>query len=44
MSRKRARPAIRDVIAERVFERADGKEVRALVGRPREAKGKWKGE
>ena len=35
MSRKRAAPAIRDVIAERVFQRADGREVRAVVGRPR---------
>ena len=42
MSRKRTGPAIRDVIAERVFERADGREVRAVVGRPREVrKGEW---
>jgi hypothetical protein len=33
---------IRDVIAERVFRRADGREVRALIGRPRrKAKGEW---
>jgi hypothetical protein len=41
MSRKRAGPAIRDIIAERVFQRADGKEVRAVVGRPRKAKREW---
>jgi hypothetical protein len=42
MSRKRARPAIEDVIAERVFQRADGREVRAEVGRPRrKANGEW---
>jgi hypothetical protein len=41
MKRKRARPAIRDVIAERVFQRADAKKVRALVGRPRKAKQDW---
>ncbi len=42
MSRKRARPAIGDVIAERVFQRADGREVRAEVGRPRrKANGEW---
>ena len=42
MSRKRARPAIRDVIAERVFQRANGREVRAEVGRPRrKANGDW---
>jgi hypothetical protein len=42
MRRKRAAPAIRQVIAERVFERADGREVRAVVGRPREVrKGEW---
>ncbi|MDQ3950302.1 MAG: hypothetical protein M3282_08135 [Gemmatimonadota bacterium] len=41
MSRKRARPAIRDVIAERVFHRADGREVRVVVGRPRKANGEW---
>ncbi len=42
MSRKRARPAIRHVIAERVFQRADGREVRAEVGRPRrKANGEW---
>jgi hypothetical protein len=44
MARKRAAPAIPDIIAERVFERADGRKVRALVGRPREGKGKWKRE
>jgi len=45
MSRKRARPAIRDVIAERVFQRADGREVRVEVGRPREVKnGEWECE
>lgn len=45
MSRKRARPAIRDVIAERVFHRANGREVRAQVGRPREVKaGRWECE
>ena len=42
MSQKRARPAIRDVIAERVFKRADGREVRVEVGRPRKkANGEW---
>jgi hypothetical protein len=42
MSRKRARPTIRDVIAERVFQRADGRSVRAEVGRPRrKANGEW---
>jgi hypothetical protein len=42
VGRKRAGHAIRDVIAERVFERADGREVRAVVGRPREVrKGEW---
>ena len=42
MRTKRAASAIRDVIAERVFERADGREVRAVVGRPREvSKGEW---
>jgi hypothetical protein len=42
MSRKPARPAIRDVIAERVFQRADGREARAEVGRPRrKANGEW---
>jgi hypothetical protein len=42
MRKKRAASAIRDVIAERVFERADGREVRAVVGRPREvSKGEW---
>jgi hypothetical protein len=41
VSRKRAGRAIRDVIAERVFQRADGREVRARVGRPRQAKGEW---
>jgi hypothetical protein len=41
-SRKRTRPAIGDVIAERVFHRADGREVRAEVGRPRrKANGEW---
>jgi hypothetical protein len=45
VSRKRARPTIRDVIAERVFQRADGREVRAEVGRPRrKAKGEWECE
>jgi hypothetical protein len=45
MRRKRAAPTIRHVIAERVFERADGREVRAVVGRPREVrKGERKGE
>ena len=42
MSQKRARPAIRNVIAKRVFKRADGKEVRAELGRPhRKANGPW---
>ena len=41
MSRKHARSAIKDVIAERVFQRADGEEVRAVVGRPRRAKRDW---
>jgi hypothetical protein len=42
MSEKRARPAIQDVIAERIFERADGRKVRALVGRPlKRKKGDW---
>ena len=41
MSGKRAEPRITDVIAERVFQRADGKDVRALVARPREAKEGW---
>ncbi len=41
MPRKRATPAISDIIAERVFQRADGKEVRALVGRPRKGKRDW---
>src|SRR5687768_697163 len=38
MRGKRAEPRIGDVIAERVFQRTGGKDVRALVGRPREAK------
>jgi hypothetical protein len=42
VSRKHARPAIREVIAERVFQRADGREVRVVIGRPREVrKGEW---
>jgi hypothetical protein len=42
MSQKRARPAIRNVIAERVFKRADGREVRAELGRPRRTtNGPW---
>jgi hypothetical protein len=42
MTPKRARPAIRNVIAERVFQRADGREVRVEVGRPRRVKnGDW---
>jgi hypothetical protein len=42
MSRKRARAAIRNVIAERVFQRADGRDVKVEVGRPREVrKGEW---
>jgi hypothetical protein len=44
MSRKRARPAIRNVIAERVFQRADGREVRAEIGRPRKRKDEWECE
>ena len=45
MRRKRAASAIRDVIAERVFERADGREVRVEVGRPREVRnGEWECE
>jgi hypothetical protein len=34
-------PAVPDVIAERVFEKADGQEVRALIGRPREGERDW---
>lgn len=41
MKRTRAKRAISNVIAERVFERADGKEVRAIVGRPHKAKRGW---
>jgi hypothetical protein len=42
MSRKRARPAIRHVIAERVFRRTDGRDVKVEVGRPRKVKdGEW---
>jgi hypothetical protein len=41
MTRKHSTAAISDIIAERVFQRADGKEVRALVGRPRKAKRDW---
>jgi hypothetical protein len=45
MSPKRARPAIRDVIAERVFQRADGRDVKVEVGRPWEVrKGEWECE
>ena len=45
MSRKRARPGIRDVIAERVFQRADGRDVKVEVGRPREVNGgEWECE
>jgi hypothetical protein len=45
ITRTHARPAIRDVIAERVFQRADGREVRVEVGRPREVrKGEWECE
>ena len=36
MISKRSQAAVSDVVAERVFQRADGKEVRALVARPRE--------
>jgi hypothetical protein len=40
--RRRAKAAIRDVIAERVYERADGREVRVEVGRPRKVtKEEW---
>jgi hypothetical protein len=41
MTRKRATPAISDIIAERAFQRADGKEVRTIVGRPRKVKREW---
>jgi hypothetical protein len=41
MKKKRGTPAISDVIAERIFQRADGKEVRAVVGRPRKGKREW---
>jgi hypothetical protein len=42
VSRKRAGHAIQDVIAERLFQRADGRQVRAMVGRPREVRqGEW---
>jgi hypothetical protein len=41
MSKRGAKPAIRGVIAERVFQRADGREVRAVVGRPRKQKDEW---
>jgi hypothetical protein len=37
MSEQRDGPGIRDVIAERIFQRADGQDVRAIVGRPHEA-------
>jgi hypothetical protein len=37
MSEERDGPGIRDVIAERIFQRADGQDVRAIVGRPHEA-------
>jgi hypothetical protein len=40
-ARKRGTPATREMIAERVFQRADGKEVRAIVGRPRRSKRGW---
>ena len=39
--RTRAKGAISNVIAERVFQRADGKEARAIVGRPHKAKRGW---
>ena len=39
MSGKSAGPGVRDVISERTFQRADGGDVRALVGRPREVTG-----
>jgi hypothetical protein len=41
MPRKPARPAVQDIVAERVFQRVDGKEVRAIVGRPRKTKQDW---
>jgi hypothetical protein len=41
MTKKRAGPAVRNVIAERVFQRADGRDVRALVGRPRKMGKQW---
>ena len=42
MKAKRVKPAIPDVIAERVFERSDGRQVRVEVGRPHQAKqGAW---
>src|SRR5215207_4426215 len=41
MSGKRSGPRVGDVIAERAFQRADGEEVRAIVGRPREVKDGW---
>ena len=41
MSTARGAPRIRNIIAERVFQRADGKEVRAVVGRPRKGRRDW---
>jgi uncharacterized protein DUF6968 len=42
MTPKRPRPVIRDVIAEGVYQRADRREVRVEVGRPRRVKnGEW---
>lgn len=41
MSTGRVAPRIRNIIAERVFQRADGKEVRAVVGRPRKGRRDW---
>jgi hypothetical protein len=41
MPKKRARSSVIDVIAERVFKRSDGKEVRAIVGRPRPVGENW---
>jgi hypothetical protein len=39
MNEERDLRGIRDVIAERIFQGADGQDVRAIVGRPREVEG-----
>jgi hypothetical protein len=45
VTRKRRRLPIHAVIAERIFERADGREVRVAVGRPRRLnKDEWRCE